>query len=59
MFNWVRGVGKKSFSMEADVEAFLGSPTAEQLDRFKKKDLLQLADALKISVVVSAKKTKD
>ncbi len=44
--------------MEADVEAFLGSPTAEQLDRFKKKDLLQLADALKISVVVSAKKQK-
>ncbi len=44
--------------MEADVEAFLGSPTAEQLDKFKKKDLLQLADALKISVVVSAKKQK-
>ncbi len=31
--------------MEADVGAFIGSPTVEQLDKFKKKDLLQLADA--------------
>ncbi len=45
--------------MEVDVEAFLGNPTAEQLDKFK-KDILQLADALKISVVPNAKnKTKD
>ncbi len=29
--------------MEVDVEAFLGNPTAEQLDKFK-KDNLQLAD---------------
>ncbi len=44
--------------MEADVGAFIGSPTVEQLDKYKKKDLLQLADALKISVVASAKKLK-
>lgn len=44
--------------MEVDVEAFLGNPTAEQLDKFKKKDLLRLADALKILVVPNAKKQK-
>ncbi|KAI2661960.1 Gag polyprotein [Labeo rohita] len=42
--------------MEADVEAFLGNPTADQLDKFRKKDLLQLADVLKIAVVPNAKK---
>ncbi len=44
--------------MEVDIEAFLGNPTAVQLDKFKKKDLLRLADALKILVVPNAKKQK-
>ncbi len=43
--------------MEVDIEAFLGR-FLEQLDKFKKKDLLRLADALKILVVPNAKKQK-
>lgn len=42
--------------MEVNVEAFLGNPTAKQLEKFRKKDLLQLADALKIEVVPYVKK---
>lgn len=42
--------------MEGEVEAFIKSPSVEQLDDFSKKELLQIAESFKISVSSSALK---
>lgn len=44
--------------MEAKVKAFIDSPSLEQLDRFRKKDLLQVAEIYKISVSSGAAKAE-
>lgn len=42
--------------MELDVGSFMSKPTIQQFDAFRKKDLIQIAEILKVSVVSSAPK---
>ncbi len=45
--------------MEVDIEAFLGNPTAEQLDKFKKKRSFTAGGCFKHFSGTECKKTKD
>ncbi len=42
--------------MELDIGAFVSKPSIQQFNLFRKKDLLQIADILNISVSSSAAK---
>lgn len=42
--------------MELDIDEFISNPSVQQFNKFRKRDLLQIADVLNISVVSTASK---